>query len=287
MSGWFLVAAASLAGCTDYGINSKTGEQDVTPEPPPPAAPVAVTGPGDAVKRGIEVQLDGTASYDPDDDGAILEYAWITQDFPELALVQLVNENTSTPLFSADTVGIYQLDLMVIDEEGQPSVNPASTVVEILPWTDMELVLTWDRPKVDLDLHLLAPEGAYFEDSDCFYGNPTPDWGVEGDSTDDPELINDNEGTGAPEVIRFPNPGEGTYSILVPYHSKRDAQNPYVTPTLSVRAEGAEIANLTGPRMYSEGTVWIAGTLDWSTLDFVASVATTDHSTLGGPDINE
>jgi len=39
--------------------------------------------------------------------------------------------------------------------------------------------------------------------------------------------------------------------------------------------------------MYTVGTVWIAGTLDWTDLSFVSSADLTDHSTLGGPDVNQ
>ncbi len=275
-------------GCTDYGINPK-GEDvgPATEEPPPPAAPIAVTGPSHQVKRNAEIELDGNASYDPDDEEAVLDFAWSVGGNPEQALVNLSNPGTANPTFSADLLGNYVIDLMVVDEDGQPSLNPASTVVEILPWEDMELLLSWDKPDVDLDLHLLNETGTYFGVGDCFFANPQPDWGTQGELTDDPLLLGDDEGTGAGEVIVLDQPEEQVYTVMVAYHSTRDAQNPFTIPTLSVRAEGQEIANVTGPRLTSEGTVWIAGTLEWPSLTFNMTSGLTDHDTLGGPAYNE
>jgi len=277
-----------ITGCNDYGINPKP--DDLPPgeeELPVSASPIAVTGPSHQVKRLEEMELDGSASYDPDDDEAVLDFAWSVGDSPGQSLVNLANPGTANPTFSADRIGNYVLDLMVVDEEGQPSLNPASTVVEILPWEDMEIVLSWDKPDVDLDLHLLNQNGTYFGVGDCFFANPEPDWGTQGEGDDDPLLIGDDEGTGAGEAIVLSQPEEEVYTVMVAYHSRRDAQNPFTLPTLSVRAEGQEIANVTGPRLTAEGTVWIAGTLDWPSLTFNGTSALTDHDTLGGPAYNE
>jgi hypothetical protein len=274
--------------CTDYGLNPKTGgTPPASEQAPPPATPIAVTGPSEQLKRNVVVELDGSGSYDPDDEEAVLEYAWSLDQSPAQSLVNLVSPNTEDPTFSADQVGHYTLDLMVVDEDGQPSLNPASTVVEILGWEDMELVLSWDKPDVDLDLHLIKDGGTYFGIGDCFFANPEPDWGEQGRTTDDPFLLRDDEGTGAGEVIVLAQPEEQIYAVMVAYHSRRDADNPFTTATLSVRAEGQEIANVPGPRFHSDGEVWIAGTLDWRSLSFTMSSAMTNHDTLGGPAYNE
>ncbi|MEE2751071.1 MAG: hypothetical protein VX519_06555 [Myxococcota bacterium] len=284
----FLWALGFTVGCTDYGINPKGEDPTQASEDPlAPAAPIAITGPSHQTKRNVELELDGSASYDPDDDEAVLDFAWSVGSNPAQALVSLSNPSTPNPTFSADLIGNYVIDLMVVDEDGQPSLNPAATVVEILPWEDLELVLSWDKPEVDLDLHLLNQNGTYFGVGDCFFANPEPDWGTQGEIRDDPLLLRDDEGTGAGEVIVLEQPEEQVYTVMVAYHSRRDAENPFTMPTLSVRAEGQEIANVTGPRLTTEGTVWIAGTLDWPTLTFNMTSALTDHDTLGGPAYNE
>lgn len=75
--------------------------------------------------------------------------------------------------------------------------------------------LTWDNLGADVDLHLSPPSG-----EDCYYSNRNPDWGVPGDSSDDPSLDRDcidscTEENLTLEKVTTP----GTYKVWVHYYS--------------------------------------------------------------------
>lgn len=274
-----------LLSCSDYGINAKP--EDVQEPIDATIGPVAITGPGDRVKRYEEIELDGSASYDPDDEESELLYSWSVDDAPMDALITLSDDFSAYPVFSADTLGEYTIGLVVIDVDGFSSTNPAATVVEIGGWEGLQISLTWDAANVDLDLHLVAETGAYFGEGDCYFGDPNPDWGTAGVAEDDPLLQNDNEDGTSAEVILMDAPEDGIYTVYVHHFNERDAINIYATPTLEVFGEGALIASNQGPKLYGEGKVWVAGTLDWSTMTWTSSSTVTNHESLGGPDYNE
>jgi len=254
---------------------------------PPTYQPVAVTGPGDAVKRWEQVVLDGTESYDPDDDDATLLYQWDVSALDNAGQYDydLIGAQSAEPVFSAGTVGSYVLALTVTDMEGNRSQNAAGAVVEILPWEDLSVTLTWDQTTADLDLHLVRPGGSYYGEDDCYYGNPEPDWGTVGDGTDNPTLSNDDE-RGGPEIVWLAAPEEGTYEVLVHYFFDRSDSGTDVVGSVAITGEGEELASVTSPT-FEEGDVWKVGTLDWSSLTFTQDGSLTTHSLLGGPDVNE
>jgi hypothetical protein len=283
---------AALLACSEY---NPTGVKD-DPEPGPIeeetdepvlAAPVALTRAGTAAKRNETVELDGTDSYDPDDDQGVLTFAWELVSSPEGSTATFEATDTARPTFSADTLGTYVASLVVTDEDGLPSTNGALTAIEVVPWETMYVTLSWDTTDLDMDLHLVNPSGGYFTSNDCFFANPIPDWGTPGDAEDDPTLDADSETGGETENVLLPAPDEGVYTIYAHYYQPRDAAKGFVTPSLRVEGEGAVIAEVTGPVMDTEGEVWVAGTLDWATLAFTESTEVTTHADLGGPEYNK
>ena len=82
--------------------------------------------------------------------------------------------------------------------------------------------VTWNVEGDDMDLHLLAPGGSLTDSAtDCYYltckesSFERIDWGVVGETSDDPTLnMDDISGTG-PEVISLPEPAPGTYTVVV------------------------------------------------------------------------
>lgn len=277
-----------LFGCSDYELNTQE-KPDPRPEPVADLAdPVAVAGASVRMKRLVETVLDASDSFDPDDESPEFSHLWWVESAPENAVYSFPDLAAANPVFFAETLGVYEIGLLVIDKDGLESSNPAATRIEILPWETLELELSWDLPGVDLDLHLIRPGGAYYSDvDDCFYANPLPDWGTLGESRDDPHLIADSEGAPAPEILQLEAPEEGVFQVLVHYFSTRNADKIYAIPTLKIVAEGQVLAVDTGPTLYGAGKVWKAGILDWSTLTWTPSAAITTHADLGGPAINQ
>ena len=277
-----------FVACSDYELNTQI-EQEPRPEPVPELAdPIAVAGPSVRMKRFEETVLDASGSFDPDDESPEFSHVWWVESSPVDAVYSFPEVEVAEPVFSAETLGVYEVGVLVIDKDGLESSNPAATRIEIRPWEHLELTLKWDLKDVDLDLHLVRPGGAYYSDvDDCFFGNPLPDWGVPGESSDDPHLVADSEGSPAPEIIQMEGPEEGVFEVFVHYFSSRDAKDIYATPTLTVSAEGQVLSVDVGPKLYGPGKVWRAGTLDWSTLTWTPDSEVTSHAQLGGPPVNQ
>ena len=75
--------------------------------------------------------------------------------------------------------------------------DPAQVRIFAEPDEDIHLQLVWDTPGdrdqtdgtgTDVDLHFLHPNGMSWFDrlQDCFFGNPSPDWGNIGQLDDNP-----------------------------------------------------------------------------------------------------
>ena len=130
----------------------------------------------------------------------------------------------------------------------------------------LQIKLSWDSNLTDVDSHLLAPNGAFFDcDSDCHFGNPSPDWGVQGDWDDDPFLdVDDVDGNG-PEHINMTEPQPGTYTFIVHYYddtydgSWPDTANAIV----EVSSYGNVIATFGPEHLASTNWNWDVFTIDW------------------------
>jgi hypothetical protein len=87
--------------------------------------PIANAGPDRTVPRSSLVQLDGSASFDPE--GAALTYHWILNTKPSGSTATLSNSGIVNPTFTADRPGAYVLQLVVNDG----FVNGASDLLTI------------------------------------------------------------------------------------------------------------------------------------------------------------
>ena len=150
----------ALFGCSEYDFHVQPTEV----EPPLTSTtitdaflPVAVVTQGVSSKRNEIVQLDGTASFDPDDTEAILSVTWEVVDAATKKF-SFTETDTLTPSFSADTLGLYTFKLTVEDVDGNVSENLAMTAVEVVQWEDLEVEISWEK-EVDVDLHLIGQLG--------------------------------------------------------------------------------------------------------------------------------
>lgn len=85
--------------------------------------------------------------------------------------------------------------------------------------------MTWDKVGVDVDLHLSAPGK-----TDCYYANRNPDWGVIGDTSDNPSLDRDCITSCAEEnltIDKVVDPGD--YRFWAHYYSDHNQGGTMVT----------------------------------------------------------
>ncbi len=301
-----MLAAAGIAAC---------GEPEIR-HPPPPApvasAVVELTEEGGHVTQrtyvhqpvGSTVQLDGSGSYDPErgsGGSADLEFAWSFVETPTGAEPELTfpheredgdGWDRARPVFTAEETGTYRVALVVTDpEDGISSTEDYVTIGATVPG-DLEIDLYWATPVVDLDLHLIAPGGTYWEESDCFYANPHPDWGLAGSAPDNPRLEGDDDNGGEQvspghERIRLTAPQEGSYTVVVVYHVDHGSKQTTIPWVQLSGANGMLDQRLDCPREMEEGEAWIAARLDIPSLDLTAEDELTTHQGLGGPEVNQ
>jgi hypothetical protein len=277
-----------LIGCSEYSLESAdklalgSGEDGNESH-----APIAVTGPSLRVIKGNTIDLYGLESYDPDNTSSSLTYQWTITETVDGANVVFGNPESGEPTFSSDLVGSYIATLVVTDSDQLTSQNYAATLIEVRPYENLTVEANWDVIGADVDLHVIAPNGSYYGEGDCFFGNPSPDWGLSGDPADDPQLLIDDEGAESREQVELLYPEEGMYSIYVTYYNQREGTSSQITPDIKITGYGQTLYEGVGPVMESEGQVWRAGFLFWDQLHFEPDIEVTDHFDLGGPSYNQ
>jgi len=276
-----------LAACTvDNEFHTPNDNTEPPDDVPELLEPWAIAGPPAQVKRWEFTTLDGSQSFDLDDEEAELLYYWYVIDSPQGSSPTLTDEFSATPAFGADLLGTYVIALTVTDPDDLESGNNAYTTVEVVPWEDLEVALEWKVVDVDFDLHLVKDASSYFSEGDCFFGNPNPEWGDAGNGLDNPELSGDSEGSAETEVITLPHPEEREYDVYVTLWNTQASSSSFDKPKLSVIADGTELFSDFGPNM-TEGQVWYAGTISWPDMTWTLKDETTTHEVLGGPTYNE
>jgi len=90
-------------------------------------APVAQAGEDISAKIGDSVVLDGSGSFDPDEDS--MTFAWTLLQKPAGSNTTLTNSDLVAPSFVADMTGSYTLELIVSDDE--LSSDPDTVVVTV------------------------------------------------------------------------------------------------------------------------------------------------------------
>lgn len=160
----------------------------------------------------------GDQSFDPMGGRTIIEWSWTVVSFPIGSSVGLSELGVSNRNTMTDLAGEYSAQLVVTNDLAQSS-QPCTATAEVVPSQDLWIEMYWQQDGDDMDLHLLAPGGVKLSDTDCYYANCVPpfgllDWGTSG-STDNPHLALDNiPGTG-PEIIYIQAPADGLYTVYV------------------------------------------------------------------------
>ena len=160
------------------------------------------------------------------------------------------------PLFCGE-----QLVKCVWSNDAGDYVLVTRVITEDCVEADIRVGLTWDELGDDFELHLVRPGGKINTDDDCTWTTCVgsgPDWGVEGDPSDDPRKDVDNTGAYGPENIFLANPEAGTYTVLVEHWSNGDPQAP---GTVTFNVSGTTTVVDIGALAPQE--VWTAGTIEW------------------------
>jgi len=127
------IMVAFLFGCGGNGNGSNSSNAAATnpaDESPANLAPLADAGIDQTVRPDDLVNLDGTASSDPDENYP-LSYAWQIINRPAGSSATLSDSDTPTPSFTVDMDGDYTLQLVVTDAlgaESEPDTVVVSTV---------------------------------------------------------------------------------------------------------------------------------------------------------------
>lgn len=288
-----LALALPLAGCTS---DSSLHREDQRAPVAFASLGAAVGAAGDSESRrvsalvsvGAVVSIEGSESTGFG--GTVLEGSWTVRQAPptSTAIVEPLGAHRLRAQLRPDVAGTYLVELVVTDHRGLRS-QPEAVVIEAIQGQMFQVGLTWSDSGNDLDLHLLAPGGAYWGEQDCFFGNPQPSWGDPAIASDDPAFGVDGDGTnGVPmrEEIAITAPTEGTYTVLVHHLNDRDTTDD-VQAAVTLTVGGVERTLPIDPEQLTQGEVWqaFAITMPGATVAAIDSVAT--HAELGGPTVNE
>lgn len=224
--------------------------------------------------------IDLSGEYSTDPDGNISSYEWTIISRPDGSTARpSPGPDVMKPTLYLDLAGTYEIELVVYDNQGTASCGERAVVtIHAIPQDDVHIQLIWDAPAVinprdghgtDVDLHYLHPLGRWNEAPyDIFWNNRTADWGLLGDSTDDPRLDIDDLFAGGPENINHSNPEVGLdYGVGVYYFSDRGFGAAYATIRIYIRGElRYEVKNRYLPE---EGHFWYAAVIRWPSTEII------------------
>jgi len=154
------------------------------------------------------------------------------------------------------------------DDPNEPALKLDVSAVGTAPPPEelgLRVKISWNSDDTDVDSHLLMPGGAIFDcHSDCYFGNPAPDWGVTGDWLDDPFLdVDDVDGYG-PENINISEPMAGTYTFIVHYFADSHEGFPQSSATTVELYSYNQLLATFGPTtLQSTNDTWDVFTVDW------------------------
>lgn len=224
--------------------------------------------------------MDGSESVDSDGNSKEgLKYLWNFSETPSGISLDIVDDSNraGSPLngdssnkiaraaFQAKIKGIYKVRLIVINEQGISS-KPEECTIESVSDDDLAVKLLWNNKNADMDIHLISPDGEFGDAvSDCYYWNCSPqyqgerpDWGVEGETKDNPFIDIDNTDGIGPETVTINKPANGIYKVVV--HAYDTTKGP-TTAVVKAYAHGVE-AKMASLLMNQTDTCWDVFTIE-------------------------
>jgi uncharacterized repeat protein (TIGR01451 family) len=242
-----VVATANISATTSTGVKLVDTETATTP-----VLPFFITSPA----NGTTVHLRTL-----DVSGSVIDEAFIEGS---------VTANGQTSAFTV-AEGSFEDSIELVDgenaitvtvDDGQGQSASVTMTVYLVPYA-LRIELTWNTDNAtDLDAHLIRP-GSTFNDpvGDCYYGNPNPDWGLPGVTTDNPHLDRDDFNGYGPETITLLQPYEqGDYQFKVHYYPEGETGAPTVA-TVSIYVNEVLVTELSKEMVFGE--VWYCATINW------------------------
>ncbi len=232
-------------------------------------APVANIAPLGNGAPGQRINLDGSGSMDPDAD-APLTYKWTIRSKPLASMTTIAMPDAVTTEMTLDSSvpGAYEVQLDVTDSTGAKSCQPARATVVAAPAQKLLVEMFWDNAGTDIDLHVLRTTQSllFTPPDDCHYQNRNPDWGVAGDTTDNPQFVRDALTGYGPEVFGYVNPIDTTYRILAVFQN--DLLNPMPASKVTVRVYLFGVLKAETSRTLDHtGAIWEVADVTWPSGD--------------------
>ncbi|MCB9730431.1 MAG: choice-of-anchor D domain-containing protein [Deltaproteobacteria bacterium] len=173
------------------------------------------------------------------------------------------------PLLAGPDSGYF---LLHTDDPKEPQLQlDVSGLGVAPPLTEigLHINLNWDTDATDVDMHLLWPGGSLWDcQTDCYFGNPQPDWGTKGDILDDPFLdVDDVDGFG-PENINISEPKPGTYKFIIHYYDDTwDGSFPQASnATVQLLSYGTLVQSWGPTHLDHINRTWDVFTVEWPSL---------------------
>lgn len=261
---------------------------DAVDLPTPITCPIAVVQvlEGPVVLPQTVLHLDGTKSKAAPQH-TIAKWQWKIASQPPASSASLQPSATHPkPTVVVNHAGQYELCLEVMDSQGLSSCAPACVTVDVQS-QGLHIELAWETPgdldktdvgpkaAADLDLHFAhslamgqdldcdkEPDPWFSNPFDCFWYNPSPQWGAKASPADDPKLAE-----GAPELLDILKP-EGTaqapqewspYSVGV--HVWNDNGYGPSTAYVNLYVDGGLVGKFV--QQVSAGDMWFVTRIHW------------------------
>ena len=128
------IAAGAVSDTSGNGIEASTSNLTRVGSTPPNSPPVADAGDDQVVSEGATVQLDGSATTDPD--GNAILYSWTAPPDVILSNATAAAPTFTAPLVSADTT--YTFTLTVTDGAGYTDADTVTITVRDTDSTNMQ-----------------------------------------------------------------------------------------------------------------------------------------------------
>ena len=170
--------------------------------------------------------------------------------------------------FRPDGTPSVQNGLLTVQYNGGSGPSTVDVVLlgEVIPppvtETAISVTLEWTTNGTDVDLHLVGPGGTLFDGAtDCHFANSTPEWGVPGDTTDNPFLDRDDVDGYGPEQINLSVAANGRYDVYAHYWTDSNLGNTDASVQIHINGQLVDTRRRSSLRCSQE---WHVGSIQWN-----------------------